>query len=98
MADFTYVWTLAGFVYVSFLVDVFSRRILGWRVMASKHTPLVNGVVEQALFTRRRTVFNFTATGLVHHSDAGSAGRNQPVVATLDWFTEPSTTAVDRGL
>ena len=72
VADFTYVWTLAGFVYVSFLVDVFSRRILGWRVMTSKHTPLVTSVVEQALFTRRRSVFDFTATGLVHHSDAGS--------------------------
>ncbi len=71
MADFTYVWTLAGFVYVSFLVDVFSRRILGWRVMTSKHTPLVTSVVKQALFTRSRSVFDFTATGLVHHSDTG---------------------------
>lgn len=66
------VWTLAGFVYVAFLVDVCSRRILGWRVMSSKHTPLVTSVVEQALFTRRRGEFDFTTTGLVHHSDAGS--------------------------
>lgn len=69
---YTYVWTLAGFVYVAFLVDVFSRRILGWRVMSSKHTPLVTSVVEQALFTRQRGEFAFTPTGLVHHSDAGS--------------------------
>ncbi|GAB35384.1 putative transposase, partial [Gordonia otitidis NBRC 100426] len=48
VADFTYVWTLAGFVYVAFLVDVYSRRILGWRVMSTKHTPLVTSVVEQA--------------------------------------------------
>ncbi|MFI6754133.1 IS3 family transposase [Rhodococcus coprophilus] len=72
VADFTYVWTLAGFVYTAFCVDVFSRRILGWRVMTTKTTPLVHGVLEQALFTRRRTDFRFTSTGLVHHSDAGS--------------------------
>ncbi|ANS28069.1 Transposase for insertion sequence element IS629 [Rhodococcus opacus] len=72
VADFTYVWTLAGFVYTAFCVDVFSRRILGWRVMTTKSTPLVSGVLEQALFTRRRTDFRFTSTGLVHHSDAGS--------------------------
>ncbi|SMG60600.1 Transposase InsO and inactivated derivatives [Rhodococcus rhodochrous J3] len=72
VADFTYVWTWAGFVYTAFCVDVFSRRILGWRVMTTKTTPLVHGVLEQALFTRRRTDFRFTSTGLVHHSDAGS--------------------------
>lgn len=72
VADFTYCWTLTGFVYTAFLVDVFSRRILGWRVMTTKATPLVSGVLEQALFTRRRSDFAFTATGLVHHSDAGS--------------------------
>ena len=72
VADFTYCWTLAGFVYTAFLVDVYSRRILGWRVMTSKSTPLVTSVLEQALFTRRRTDFSFTATGLIHHSDAGS--------------------------
>lgn len=83
VADFTYVWTLAGFVYVAFLVDVFSRRILGWRVMASKHTPLVTSVVEQALFARRRSGFDFTATGLVHHSDAGSQYTSLAFTAAL---------------
>jgi len=72
VADFTYVWTLAGFVYVSFVTDVYSRRILGWRVSATKTTPLVSSALEQALFTRRRGNAGFTATGLVHHSDAGS--------------------------
>ena len=66
-------WTLAGFVYVSFVTDVYSRRILGWRVSASKTTPLVLSALEQALFTRRRGNAAFTATGLVHHSDAGVA-------------------------
>lgn len=71
VADFTYVWTLAGFVYVAFVTDVYSRRILGWRVTTSKATPLVHSVLKQALFTRRRGNTQFTATGLVHHSDAG---------------------------
>lgn len=72
VADFTYVWTLQGFVYTAFCVDVFSRRILGWTVMSTKATPLVTSVLEQAVFTRKRTDFRFTTTGLVHHSDAGS--------------------------
>lgn len=72
VADFTYVWTPHGFCYVSFLTDVFSRRILGWRVTTHKETPLVTSALEQALFTRRRTSFDFTGDGLVHHSDAGS--------------------------
>jgi transposase InsO family protein len=72
VADFTYVWTAAGFVYVSFVTDVYSRRILGWRVSRSKTTALVLSALEQALFTRRRHNSHFTSTGLVHHSDAGS--------------------------
>ncbi len=57
---------------MALLTDVFSRRILGWRVSSSKTTPLVMSTLEQALFTRRRADSRFTATGLVHHSDAGS--------------------------
>lgn len=69
VADFTYVWTLAGFCYTSFVTDVYSRRILGWRVSSSKATPLVTSALEQALFTRRRTDAHFTSKGLVFHSD-----------------------------
>jgi putative transposase len=72
VADFSYVWTHGGVCYVSFVTDVYSRRILGWRVSTSKTTPLVLSALEQALFTRRRTSMEFTADGLVHHSDAGS--------------------------
>jgi putative transposase len=72
VADFTYVWTLVGFAYVSFVTDVCSRRILGWRVSMSKTTPLVMAALEQALFTRRRQNARFTADGIVFHSDAGS--------------------------
>lgn len=74
VADFTYVWTTAGFCYVSFITDVFSRRILGWRVSTSMTTPLVTSALEQALFTRRRSNVEFTSTGLLHHSDAGAQG------------------------
>ena len=72
VADFSYVWTLAGFVYVAFVVDVFSRRILGWRVSSSKQTALVLDAFRQALHTRHRGQLTWTATGLIHHSDAGS--------------------------
>jgi transposase InsO family protein len=75
VADFTYVWTLEGFVYTSFVTDVCSRRILGWRVSASKATPLVMSALEQALFTRHRHDARFSAQGLVFHSDAGSQPR-----------------------
>ncbi|GAA2852714.1 hypothetical protein GCM10010472_07380 [Pseudonocardia halophobica] len=51
VADFSYVWTLAGFCYVALLTGVYSRRILGWRVSTSKGTPLLLSVLEQALFT-----------------------------------------------
>jgi putative transposase len=71
-ADFTYVWTAAGFCYVSFITDVYSRRILGWRAALSKTTDLVTAVLAQALATRRRADAEFTARGLIHHSDAGS--------------------------
>jgi putative transposase len=72
VADFSYVWTLAGFVYVAFVVDVFSRRILGWRVSGSQQTQLVLDAFRQALHTRHRADATWTTTGLVHHSDAGS--------------------------
>jgi transposase InsO family protein len=71
-ADFTYVWTAAGFCYVSFITDVYSRRILGWRVSLSKTTDLVTAALAQSLATRRRASSSFTAYGLIHHSDAGS--------------------------
>jgi putative transposase len=72
VADFTYVWTAAGFCYVSFITDVYSRRILGWRASMDKTADLVTSALEQALSTRRRTVYGFTTNGLIHHSDAGS--------------------------
>lgn len=72
VADFTYVWTPVGFAYVSLITDVCSRRILGWRAATTKETSLVSSALKQALFTRGRTNYEFTTTGLVQHSDARS--------------------------
>ena len=91
VADFTYVWTLAGFVYTSFVTDVCSRRILGWRVSASKTTPLVMSALEQALFTRRRADARFTSKGLAFHSDAGSQPSTPPSASL-----KPSSTPASR--
>ena len=55
-----------GFVYVAFVIDVFARRIIGWRVASSMHTELVLDALEQALWSRSG------AAGVVHHSDRGS--------------------------
>jgi transposase InsO family protein len=49
VADFSYVWTLTGFVYVAFVVDVYTRPILGWRVSSSMHTALVTDALRQAI-------------------------------------------------
>ncbi len=66
VADLTYVATWAGFVYVAFVIDVFSRRIVGWRVTRSLHTDLVLDALEQALHARE------VSGGLIHHSDRGT--------------------------
>lgn len=64
-ADFTYVATLRGFVFVAFVIDVFARRIVGWRVSTSLKTELALDALEQAVHDRSDT------DGLVHHSDRG---------------------------
>lgn len=85
VADFSYVWTLAGFCYVAFVVDVFSRRVLGWRVSSSKETRLVLDAFRQALDVRQRHQTQWTATGLVHHSDAGSQYTSVGFTAPCRW-------------
>jgi putative transposase len=71
VADFTYVATWAGIVYVAFVVDAWSRRILGWRTAASMKTALVLDALEMAIWTRTRCGVT-DLTGLIHHNDAGS--------------------------
>jgi putative transposase len=66
LADLTYVWTRAGFVYTAFIVDAFSRAIVGWRVSASLRTDLALDALEMALHARGTAL-----PGLVHHSDRG---------------------------
>jgi len=65
VADLTYVATWAGFVYVAFIIDAFSRMIVGWRVSSSLRTDLALDALEQALHARPH------GDGLVHHSDRG---------------------------
>jgi putative transposase len=67
VSDFTYVWTWSGFVYVAFVIDVFARRIVGWRVSRSMRTDFVLDALEQALCARRPV----SQGGLIHHSDRG---------------------------
>lgn len=67
VADLTYVWTRAGFCYTAFVVDAFSRRIVGWRVMSSLRAEIALDALEMALWTRR----DDELAGLVHHSDRG---------------------------
>jgi putative transposase len=67
VADLTYVKTHAGWVYVAFVVDVFSRRVVGWQTSRSLRTDLALDALEMALWARRGEQMD----GLVHHSDRG---------------------------
>lgn len=69
VADFTYVATWRGFVYVAFVIDAFSRRIVGWRAHTTMRTDLVLDALEQALHDRET---DGQEGPLVHHSDRGS--------------------------
>ena len=71
VADFTYVRTWAGFVYVAFVIDCFSRAIVGWHAATTKTTPLVTTALRMGLWRRDRAGHQ-VEDGLIHHSDAGS--------------------------
>jgi len=66
VSDFTYVSTWQGFAYVTFVIDVYARRIVGWKVSRSSQTNFLLDALEQALYARRRD------GELVHHSDRGA--------------------------
>lgn len=68
VSDFTYVSTWQGWQYVAFVIDVFARRIVGWRVSSSMHTDFVLDALEQALWARQPE----REDALIHHSDRGS--------------------------
>ena len=67
VADLTHVATWRGFVYVAFIIDVFARRIVGWRVSSSLHADIALDALEQALYDRGVN----EKTDLIHHSDRG---------------------------
>jgi transposase InsO family protein len=69
VSDFTYIATWQGFVYAAFVIDVFARRIVGWRVSRTAHAGFVLDALEQALHDRRPA-----KGGLTHHSDRGGQG------------------------
>ena len=66
VADITHVPTWSGFVYVAFVVDVYARYIVGWRVLKPMQTDLILDALEQALWLRDKP------KGVIHHSDRGS--------------------------
>ncbi len=100
VADFSYVPTWTGMVYVAFVVDAFSRRIVGWRAARSMTTSLVLDALEHALFTRAREGHT-DLTGLISHSDAGSQGEFQGWSQHLDdggaWWWHGSGVRQRRG-
>jgi putative transposase len=69
VADLTYVRTTAGWVYAAFILDVFSRMIVGWQVSTSLYTDLALDALQMAIWRRQNTGADLT--GLVHHSDRG---------------------------
>ena len=72
VADLTYVATWRGFVFVAFVIDVFARRIVGWRASSSLRTDLALDALEQALYDRPEV------EDLVHHSDRGTPSLEEP--------------------
>jgi putative transposase len=68
VSDFTYVSTWQGWLYVAFVIDVFARRIVGWRTSSSMRTDFVLDALEQALYARQPE----RSDALIHHSDRGS--------------------------
>ena len=71
VTDFTYTRTWSGFVYVAFVVDCYSRAIVGWHAATVKDTAMVTTALKMALW-RRDHANRSVASGLIHHSDAGS--------------------------
>jgi putative transposase len=90
VADLTYVWTVRGFAYTAFVTDVFSRRIVGWRVGTSLHVELALDALEMAIWSRR----DGDLGRLVHHSDRGTqGGLNQ---SSQHWLPVPRIVGARR--
>jgi putative transposase len=88
VADLTYIRTYSGWVYAAFVLDVYSRRIVGWQVSTSLHTDLALDALEMGLWARRRA--GHDTTGLVHHSDRGVQYR---AIRYTEWLAEAEAVA-----
>lgn len=84
VADFTHVATWTGVVYVAFVVDTFSRRIVGWSAATTKETRLVLDALEMALWQCDRDQRPYIPGELIHHSDAGSQYTSFKLAEHLD--------------
>jgi len=82
VTDFTYTRTWSGFVYVAFVVDCYSRAIVGWHTATVKDTAMVTTALKMALW-RRDHANRSVASGLIHHSDAGSQYTSVAFAETL---------------
>jgi putative transposase len=82
VADITYIRTFSGWVYAAFVLDVFSRRIVGWQVSTSLHTDLALDALEMGLWTRSRAGRDLSQ--LIHHSDRGVQYRAVRYTERLD--------------
>ncbi len=80
VADITYIWTLAGWTYLAAIMDLCSRRIVGWAIQTSLEASLVKEALQQALAMRH------PAAGLLHHSDRGSQYASSAFQALLHSF------------
>src|SRR5690606_6472718 len=88
--------TWAGFVYVAFVIDCFSRTIVGWYASTSKTTPLVTTALRMGLWRRDRAGHP-AGDGLVHHSDAGSQGEFNWSSQHLDQEVSNGSSSAGRG-
>jgi transposase InsO family protein len=84
VTDFTYVATWAGFVYVAFAIDLYSRAIVGWSASTVKDTTFVENCLRMALWRREHSSRPVPA-GMIHHSDAGSQGEFNRLSQHLDY-------------
>ena len=90
VSDFTYVSTWSGFVYVAFVIDVYARYIVGWRVSRTAHAGFVLDALEQAIHERKPS----HRGGLVHHSDRGSQYLSIKYTERLEAGIEPSVGSI----
>lgn len=86
VSDFTYVSTWQGWQYVAFVIDVYARRIVGWRQSSSMRTDFVLDALEQALYDRQPE----RTDALIHHSDRGSQYVSIRYSERLSWKTKGS--------